>query len=443
MVSLKVAKPTEVALVLVLTICIAYSDFRDRGFAALRRGEEGNIKPDRGIRAKSQRLRVRILQQGRPITMEDEVGVTEIHDMPIEKSILQARNSIFDEELHHELHREARNLANQRVRCVGAAIILPYEGDKQLEIDLVPVNISDIKILQADQCIAAPETSQEDKIILKSISISLRILLSHAHHQNLNRRSQPPLPMRETLPARPMYAILKPILEIIRHRSDVQAVRTFLENLCKTMSAAGLSFTIGDMKMSPNLITLPSLATSAATSATEALINVLTAPLRSSLKMRFPSDLTSLETQIYTNFLPQTMGTNYQVTMLGYPRTSMLANLPERVACLTSSAFEDHILDMLLLDLVSLIPARFGGEWTITSPHDGHLLYRNKESRACQAFTIKTWKERLSLQWRKMGDSTEILHTFEWGDGAEVDHGEKGILGVIKEILEGSESGRA
>ena len=418
---------------------VAYSDFRERGLAALRRDEQGNIKPDRGIRAKSRRLRVRILQEGVPIAMEDEISEMRVHDIPIAKSILQARNSILDEELHHELHREARNLANQGVRCVGDAIILPYKEEKQLEIDLVPLNRSEIRVSQADECIATHETTQEDGIILKSISISLRILLSHAHHQNLERRSQPPPPIRETKPVRPMYAILKPVLEIIRHRSDVQDVRIFLGNLCKTLSAAGLSCSIEDLKTSPNLTTLPSLATSAAISATEALVKALTAPLHSSLTMRFPSNLTSLETKIHTSFLPQTMGTDYQVTMLDCPRTSVLLNLPERVTCLSSSALKDHILHILLLDLVSLILARFGGEWTITSPHDGYLVHRNKERKGYQAFTFNTEKACLSLEWRKVSDNMEILRNFRWGDGSEVANGEKGILGIIREALEGND----
>ena len=433
---LKVIKSPEDAIVLELTVSLAYSDFRDRGLAALRRDDEGNIKFDRGIKAKSRRLRVRVLQQGMTIAGEKKVDGANAQDMPITKSILQARNSIFDEELHHELHREARNLANQGVRCDGEAIMLPYKEEKKLVIDLVPLGSRDLQASQADASTAAHTTAQEDDVILKSISISLRVLLSHAHHQNLERRSQPPLPVRETKPSRPVFAILKPILEIIRHLSDVQVVRTFLEKQCDQFSAAGLNFHTKDAKTSPSLATLPSIVSSAAT---EALVKALTAPLYSSITLQLPSCLTTIEVKIHTDFLPQTMGTDYQVTVHSFPSPSTLPNLPERVTFLTSSAFEDHVLHILLLDLVSFIPANIGGEWTITSPHDGYLVHRNKQWKGYQAFTVKAEKEFLSLEWRKVRDNTETLRTFRWGDVTGVGNGEKGMLEVIKEALEENE----
>ncbi|KAL9125354.1 MAG: hypothetical protein Q9175_008090, partial [Cornicularia normoerica] len=174
----------------------SHADFRDRGLAALRRDVDGNVSLDRGLRSSGdQTLRIRILQQGKPIasSTKDSKGTSEDHS--VTQEILQARNSIFDEELHLELHREARNLVNQGVRCNGGRVLLPYEKDKQLEIDLVSLEDEDVEAPAGDGTIA-------DAIVL-----SVRILLSHAHRQNLHRRSQIPPPLRETKPARPTYAL--------------------------------------------------------------------------------------------------------------------------------------------------------------------------------------------------------------------------------------------
>jgi len=414
----------------------AYSDFRDRGLVALGRDEEGSIKPVRDVRSKSRRLRVRIVQQGELIALDEKVEGASTQEISIAQSILQARNSVFDEELHHELHREARNLANQGVRCIGDAVILPYEVDKQIEIDLVPLGGRDLNIPNIDTSNASSKTSQEDGIIVKSISISLRILLSHAHHENLARRSQLPPPIRETKHTRPIYAILKPILEVLRHRYDIQATQTFLENLGKAISAANLNFTIGDSTISPGLASLPFFAISAATPATEALVNSLTAPLKSSITVHFPSNLTILKVELYTNFLPPTMGTDYQVIMISSPPASPLASLPHSMHFPSPAALEDYIFDLLTVDLVSLVstsPA-IGGEWTIISPHDGQLIHRKKGCNVARTFTIDVEKYRLSLKWGKVGEGMDRLSVLRWSK-REVDNG-KGLLDAIEEVLE-------
>ncbi len=393
--------------------------------------------PDRGVRSRSRRLRIRILYDGVPIASDEEVDEAKTEDMPMERLILQARNSIFDEELYHELNREARNLTNQGVRCVGDAIILPYEADKQLGIDLVPLGGTDPTISPTMESNANRETPHGDDIIVKSIAISLRILLSYAHHQNLARRSQPPPPIRETKPPRLIYPILKPILEIMRHRSDVQSARTFLENLGKNLLEAKLNFQIEGSKISPGLAKLPSLATSTSTSATKALVNSLITPLRSSIKTHLPSNVTALKLELHTNFLPPTMGTNYQATIISCPPASPLANLPQIMHFSSPSALEDHILHILTLDLLSVIstnPAT-GSELTIASPHDGQLIRKNRARKTTQTCTILVGKERLSLEWRSVGGGRDFSRALRWGEGKEEGNGGKGLLEVIKEAM--------
>lgn len=106
-------------------------------------------------------------------------------DGSVEKEICSARDSIFDEELHHEIHREARNLVNQGVRCVDNSVLIPFETDKQIEIDLVPTKDS------------ASEDIYNSSSVVANIAASLRILLSYAHRQSLRNRSEKPPPLRE------------------------------------------------------------------------------------------------------------------------------------------------------------------------------------------------------------------------------------------------------
>ena len=58
----------------------------------------------------------------------------------VEDLILRARNTIYEEELFHEITREARVLANQGVRNSVSMIQLPTSKDQQITIDLVPLD---------------------------------------------------------------------------------------------------------------------------------------------------------------------------------------------------------------------------------------------------------------------------------------------------------------
>jgi hypothetical protein len=58
----------------------------------------------------------------------------------IENLILQARNSVYEEELFYELSREARQLANQGVRTIEDTIVLSLGDTTQILIDLILVD---------------------------------------------------------------------------------------------------------------------------------------------------------------------------------------------------------------------------------------------------------------------------------------------------------------
>lgn len=183
----------------------AHADFRDRGLAALRRAEDGHLSLDRGARASGyRRLQVRILQRGTPIGASKERLQDSEKGNAIARQILQARDSVFDEELHLEIHREARNLLNQDVRCKGSTVLIPLEKNRQIEIDLV----------DADQ--KGSNSLIESHVDADSVLIALRLLLCQAHRQNLQKRSEIPPPLKgEGTRPRPVYAILKPIMETL------------------------------------------------------------------------------------------------------------------------------------------------------------------------------------------------------------------------------------
>lgn len=233
-------------------LCKAHADFRDRGFAALRRDALGKLVLDRRPRStQHQQLRVRILQRGRPLacvttdsrstntmiaassatfSTQDTTstqGTATANHVPGEASIathlLQARDSVFDAELQLELHREARLLLSHGVRCEGSRVLVPYEGDKQIEIDLI-----DAEPDPGQPVHATPQGSQPHdtalQIVSHSVGLALRLLLSEAHRKTLRERSQIPAPLKGTAKPRPVYPLLKPIVDMLEARRDVMEV---------------------------------------------------------------------------------------------------------------------------------------------------------------------------------------------------------------------------
>ena len=414
-----------------LTVYLAYADFRDRGLAALRRNEDGDISLDRGPHALDRVLRVQIVQKGKVLSSsllarscwaEDKDG---IDDVPIEQRILRARNSIYDEELHSELHREARNLVNQGVRCKGNTIQLPYEADNHVEIDV---------LLQGEK---SSEKPHDDNITATAIAIALRILLSRAHSQNLHRRSQPPPPIVDSKLPRPVYPILKPIIENIRHRSDVQSVRDCLAVLAESLHSAGLSLKNDQTAVPLNLPSNLSIFGNGGPSVTDFLLNTLTSPLHTSLDLQLPSQQTSLKTEVHTNLFPPTLGTDFRTTITSSPHESLISALPHTMQFTACAELEEYILHLLSLDLVSFISSSDRG-WGVIDPNTGSMSRTVRDSNGkLQSTSLRASFEnrQLCLEWQKRKEGEEeVQRGMERWKGGDV--GKRSFMDVIKDLAD-------
>ncbi|KAF6235140.1 hypothetical protein HO173_006769 [Letharia columbiana] len=394
----------------------AYADFRDRGLAALRRDADGNVSLDRGLRSSGdQTLRVRILQQGEPIASSTtgSEGISE--DDSVTKEILRARNSIFDEELHHELHREARNLLNQGVRCSGGRVLIPYETDKQVEIDLVSLEDEDLEAPAGDSAIA------------DAIALSLRVLLSQAHRQNLHRRSQIPPPLRENKPSRPTYALLKPVIEHLQHQFQVASLQDFLSGLHKSLSAASLPFSFNPPTPPHNFAALSTISDHPNGSVAETLLQSLTSPLHSTTTLHLPTSSTTAVIDIHTTLLPPHHSTTYTLTIRASSPSTTLAALPTSTHLTTLSAVTEHIIHILTLSIlqhtVSMFPT-----WHAPSTIHGSTLSRTKEkSHLAEKASISLTGDGLSLKWwRGAGGDWRVVSWYAAdGQGNDGGRGEK------------------
>lgn len=408
----------------------AYADFRDRGLAALRRDTDGNISLDRGLRSfGDQTIQVRILQHGKPIASSTKGSNGTSEDDSVTKEILKARNSIFDEELHHELHREARNLVNQGVRCIGDRVLLPYENNKQIEIDLV--SLEDEEDL---------ETLAGDSTIADAIVLSLRILLSHAHRQNLHRRSQIPPPLRETKSHRPPYALLKPVIEHLQHQSQLASLQHFLKNLHKTLSAAQLPFSFSPPTPPHNFAALSTTSNNPSNSMVDTLLQSLTSPLHSTTTLHLPTIPTTAIIDTHTTLLPPHHSTTYTLTIHASPPSTTLAAFPTPTHLTALSALTEHILHTLTLSILQHTVSAFPNWHAPPTFHSSTLSRTKEKSQSADKASVGLTGESLSLKWWRGagGEWSAVGWYADDGPGDDNRDVEKrGLDEVFKEEVDG------
>jgi mediator of RNA polymerase II transcription subunit 17 len=323
-------------------------------------------------------------------------------ELPVETLLLRARDSIYDEELYHELHREARNLTNQGVRSNDGMVSIPYDHNKRIEIDLLSC--------LPDECVESESNT------CAGIAISLRILLSHAHRQNLRRRSQPPPPVREGKIPRPTYAIITPVLEHLQHDLQVKSTVQLLSDLRATCMRAGFDLRFHNPTPPYGLENLAAEAAPSDFHATEGLINQLTKLRQSTIVILLPTGLTELQVGMQTSLQPHLCGTGYQCTIVSSALESYISRMPSTIQFPSFAALEGHVLHLLQLDIVGLVASRQDGinGWTIVSPHDGQASRANRNTERSDRIWITVQRNSIRLKWKRGHKRRNDEGTVKW-----------------------------
>ncbi|KAH8793791.1 subunit 17 of mediator complex-domain-containing protein [Hyaloscypha sp. PMI_1271] len=267
--------------------------FKSRSLAALRRNPDGTISLHQGIASSEpQSLRVRI-QTGDDQTGSSTSPQPAAEDAPIEALILQARNTIFSEELWQELNREARTMGSYGVQSKDDTLICPLSATKVAVFDLVPLGESSL--------------SGPDDAMAEGIFITLNLLLSYAHRQNQRRRTQPPPPISSQKNIIQPYNLLRAILTRLKHQETTGQLYSLLSPLCRVMETAKLkplpTFTVtstpgippsqypqAEQTMLSLIERLETIATFSMSEATTVTISARTSPVRSTFGLTLSPD---------------------------------------------------------------------------------------------------------------------------------------------------------
>jgi mediator of RNA polymerase II transcription subunit 17 len=231
----------------------ALGEFRDRGLAALRSDEDGNVLLDKGFGNNSKVLRVRI-QKGDTI-----VGVSQMPDVSVESEstlearIRHARDSLYEEELFHEIIRESRSLASYGVDMRESTIRLPTRLSSpastksetyEVLIDLLPLTEIETK----------SQKKQPEDAWAQAVALALRLFLSYTHRERLIHRSELPPPMSSARKETLVASIMKPVLTLLQHRSVLGDIGAYLERIKKLLHAASVETSIETAAFDPALL---------------------------------------------------------------------------------------------------------------------------------------------------------------------------------------------
>ncbi|KAF7165143.1 hypothetical protein CNMCM6106_001383 [Aspergillus hiratsukae] len=346
--------------------------FRDRGLAALRRSEDGALILDKGlVPTKAKTVRIRVKDHG-IITGSSKPHRSAAQDPDsIEGRILQARDTLYEEELFHELFREARIMGSQGVTTRQNLIQCPVSEEQDILLDLVDPDHE----AYAD----GDETkSEEHNVLADALAHSIRILLCYAHRQNLRRRTQPPPPLTPKRRHIPEYLLLRPIMAYLQHSFHVRWLESFMKDVYGVLQSAGLScnFTAAPYS-SVNLFNIDRSGPKV-----EGLIRQFLLPLDSTFSADLLMPQSSFKVKTRTNLSVPPFGTLFEIS-LNLPHYPGV-HAPNRIGLHDQAA--TIITHFIMLDIVAAIESQTSAassiakteaesvSWEATYPHHGELL---------------------------------------------------------------------
>ncbi|KAI1408218.1 subunit 17 of mediator complex-domain-containing protein [Hypoxylon sp. FL1857] len=221
-------------------------DFRNSSIAPLRRNDDGTVRLDLGrIGGGSQRVRVTLKKNGIIMDQSPLPGRTP-DDAPLQDRVLEARNTVFHQELWYEINREARTLLSSNVYSDSSSITWKQDAETCVMFTL--------------EDLAEPDNTHErisdTQCSCTAYYVYMQFLLFQGHRQNYHRRTtMAQLPPSRVAMHQP-YAILRAVVANNEYFRDCKVMADFLEDLASTLRRAGISTAFSKSAAQPLMPTL-------------------------------------------------------------------------------------------------------------------------------------------------------------------------------------------
>ncbi|KAI0008218.1 subunit 17 of mediator complex-domain-containing protein [Xylariaceae sp. FL0662B] len=203
-------------------------DFRNNSIAPLRRNSDGFVHLDLGrIGRGSQRVRVTRKRNG-VIIDQSPLPARLPDDAPLQDRVLEARNTVFHQELWYEINKEARTLLSSGVYSDASTIT--WKQDEQTEFIFTLEDLGE------------PDNAYENLSSVRcpctAYYVYMQFLLFQGHRQNYYRRTTPSY-QPSNYPHN--YIILRAVIANADYFKSCKAVVHFFEDLISTLRRAGIS----------------------------------------------------------------------------------------------------------------------------------------------------------------------------------------------------------
>jgi mediator of RNA polymerase II transcription subunit 17 len=410
----------------------ASGQFKARGLAPLRMDKEGSIILDPALALKPKTLRVRISDNGAIKGTSHLPTLDDGTSLGIEKSIKLARESLFEEELYHEITMENRQLSAYGVELRNSVIHLkvPGSGHQTILIDCIT----------RDDDIASSQDHSQDSLA-QSVAEALRLLLTHEHHMRLYRRSQIPPPMTQHKRQPPMPPLLRTLLAMFSHLNAVDAVKNYFDVVVKTFKSAGLDTTVQMTRETSweKLTKIIGESTREDVSATDQVFEAFVKPFDGLASLSLPNGTASEKLTVATRTYigPPTFGTEFKVT-LPSSLVSVLNLAPDQKRDFKFSSadeVESYIDWILSLDLShTLLHKAFAGKAAIKSKEprvtvstkDGKKVFKKDVEVELTGGQLK-----VTVGLSPLTGTNTSSQAYTW-DGSVADNS---FIGKIKELV--------
>ncbi|KZZ96072.1 RNA polymerase II mediator complex component SRB4 [Moelleriella libera RCEF 2490] len=210
----------------------AAADFKNNGSAPMKRGDGGSVELDLGrLGGVSEGLAVSYERDGKLVgrsVLRPPAG----RDNSLEAKVLEARNTIFSQELWHELGLEARTLAGYGVRRQGSKLTWPLDTSSRITLELVPLDSDGV---------VKDEEALPESYVAEGMHVALHVLLSYAHRYNELMRTRPMPSHISRTRGQQVYALLRPIIARMTSISNMTQCASLLGDMTGALERAGFS----------------------------------------------------------------------------------------------------------------------------------------------------------------------------------------------------------
>lgn len=412
--------------------------FRDRGIAALRANEDGTVKLNQSLSNKPKITRFRVKENSRIIYNSASTASSALSalDSSLETLVRQAQDSLFEEELFHEMVMESRDLQPLGVKLRGDVIHIPLSArqDEAVQREC----LVDLQALDEIQDTTDGISNDATHEIL---AVAFRLLLSHVYQQRLHRRSQIPPPLSERKRPTPTSSIIRPVMSVSQHSSAHYPLNQYLTCVFNNLKSAGLPVLFNKSHASVISSLLRNLKESKSkekSSTLHSFLDSLSKPITDTISFTVPSVREkddpngTVKADISTNLLAPQFGTEY---LLHLPKmVARIVHGPDASACrLPFSSVTDltsFIGEILALDISRniLLPRGTDGKWEHADAHPViSKVVEHEEAKRKVGIKVLVEAEKVSLTRVWLGSEKEDGRE-EWNGGDST----RGLMDVVE-----------